>query len=401
MVSKLGVRDVVAAVAASARRWSDRAYAPRRSACLQIAARTGYAEAVVETALDRLFAPIEAAVIEATVIAELGSLEVLDDFVVRPGAGRVRALPIGRVCIVSSRTTIGVAIVPALFALCAGCEVLVKDREDRLVEAFFTTLREVEPALAGRAAAMPWHGETDAVDLGTFDSVVAFGSNDTLATIARGLPLQTHFIPYGTAASAGYIGAETLDNEARARTIARDASRDALLYDGEGCMSLHVLFVASSGRISPSRFAELLRDAFAETGREYPASHAPAAAARRALERDAARLHASQCVLSDDGASYLLVAGSSNGSPPLLTPRALNLVVVNDQQEAAEYLQRYGITLEALAVSEAGGDYFKLARACGAARITPFGSMQAPPPGNPHGGRPRIAEFVRWIADET
>jgi hypothetical protein len=75
--------------------------------------------------------------------------------------------------------------------------------------------------------------------------------------------------------------------------------------------------------------------------------------------------------------------------------------VVNDQQEAAEYLQRYGITLEALAVSEAGGDYFKLARECGAARITPFGSMQAPPPGNPHGGRPRIAEFVRWIADET
>ena len=402
MVSKFGVRDTTVAVAAAAREWSDPDFAPRRQACREVIERTGYPATVVETALDRLFAPLDVATIEAAIVGELGSLDVLDDFVARDGVGRMRALPLGRVCIVSSRTTIGVAVLPAMFALCAGNDVLVKDREDHLVAAFCETLRDVAPALADRIAAKTWNGERDAVDLGAFDCVVAFGSNDTLTTIARTLPLQTRFIPHGNAASAGYIGAGALADETLARAIARDAAGDALLYDGEGCMSLHVLFVESGGRIAPAEFAELLRDALVETARIYPASFAPAALAQTALQRDAAMLHASdRRVFSDERASYLLVAGSGNGTPPLLTPRALNLVTVRSPRDAAEYLRRHGITLEALAVSDSGSDYAALAAACGAARITRFGSMQAPPPGSPHGGRPCIAEFVRWIADET
>jgi hypothetical protein len=33
-------------------------------------------------------------------------------------------------------------------------------------------------------------------------------------------------------------------------------------------------------------------------------------------------------------------------------------------------------------------------------RIAPFGTLQHPPLASPHGGRPRIAEFVRWVSDE-
>ena len=106
-------------------------------------------------------------------------------------------------------------------------------------------------------------------------------------------------------------------------------------------------------------------------------------------------------IFSDERAQYLIVAGSSNGSPPLLAPRAMNLVSVNDTQEAAAYIKRHGMMLEALAVSGAGEKYADFAAACGASRITTFGAMQSPPVGSPHGGRPRIAEFVRWIADET
>jgi hypothetical protein len=37
----------------------------------------------------------------------------------------------------------------------------------------------------------------------------------------------------------------------------------------------------------------------------------------------------------------------------------------------------------------------------GASRIARFGSLQIPQLGGFHGGRPRIADFVRWIVDET
>lgn len=401
MVSNLSARAIVEAIAAAAGSWSDRNDDRRRAACRQVAERTGYAAAAVETAFDRLFSPLHAEAIEAAIASELGSLDVLDAFVER-GSGRVRALPIGRVCVVSSRTTIGVALMPAIFAMCAGCDVLVKDREDRLVALFFQTLCEVQPELTRRIAAAAWRGSDDAVDLSHFDAVVAFGSTDTLTTIARSLPLRTRFIPYGSAMSAGYVGAADLGTEAHAGTLARSASRDALLYDGEGCMSLHVLFVESGGRISPDAFAELLRDAFAKTARRYPASLQPAVSARTALRRDDVMLGA-VCghFFSDEHASYLLFAAENRDSPPLLAPRAMTLVPVQKPHDAAEYLHRHGLAPEVLAVSGAGRDYTEFAVSCGAARVTSFGAMQAPPVGSPHGGRPRIAEFVRWIADET
>ena len=74
-------------------------------------------------------------------------------FALRPGRPRARAIAAGSVCVVSSRTTIGVAIVPAVFALCAKCDVLVKDREDGLVRAFFSTLAEERAEFAEAARA--------------------------------------------------------------------------------------------------------------------------------------------------------------------------------------------------------------------------------------------------------
>jgi Acyl-CoA reductase (LuxC) len=86
---------------------------------------------------------------------------------------------------------------------------------------------------------------------------------------------------------------------------------------------------------------------------------------------------------------------------PLLAPRAVNVRSVDAPADAIEYLRRHRISLESLAVAPGGAPAFDLAAAAGAARIALFGSLQAPRLGSLHGGRPRIAEFVRWIVDET
>jgi hypothetical protein len=396
-------RSIIDAVAGAAAQWSDPDFLPRRDARDAAAARTGYSLPVVDFAFDRLFSSMRGAAIEAIINDELGSLDALDRFVPRPGRPAARALPVGRVCIISSRTTLGVAIVPAIFALCAKCPVLVKDREDQLVGAFFATLAQRLDDFRDAARAQSWKGEDAAFDAGAFDAVVAFGADSTLARIAGGLPSSTRFIAYGTKASAGYVAREALASESEASRIASGAARDLVLYDSEGCLSLHALFVERGGRVSPIEFSAMFAAALERTALEFPlGSREPHAAARMAHARDLATFRAGNSpVYSDAQCSYLATLDSPVDEPPAFLPRALAIHSIDAPAEAVAYLMRHRIWLEALAIAGRRDDIIDAALRLGIARITSFGDLQAPPLGDYHGGRPRIAEFVRWVTDET
>jgi Acyl-CoA reductase (LuxC) len=404
LLAECPVRSLVAAIAAGAARWRDSDFRPRARALAAVAARTGYSLPVVGFAFDRLFDSLQRETIEAVIADELGALDVLDGFASKPGRPRARALPVGRVCIVSSRTTIGVAIVPAVFALCAKCEVLVKDREDHLVAAFFATLADELTEFRAAARAQAWSGEHDAFDLTRFDAVVAFGSDATLAQIGSGLPPTMRFIPYAARASAGYVARETLASQTEARRIADAAARDLVLYDTEGCLSLHALFVERGGLVSAEQFSLVLAAAIEDAARAFPLGpRSPEVAAQLAHARDLAAFRACgrHNVYTDERSTYLAVLDPPVDSPPAFLPRALAIHSVDAPAEAAAYLDRHGIALEALAVAGRRSDLLDLSLRVGAARVTPFGALQAPPLGAYHGGRPRVAEFVRWVSDET
>jgi hypothetical protein len=401
MVKPPPVASTLAAAGSSAAAWSDAAFAPRKRARDAVCSRTGYSSAAVDRALDRLFEPLTAAALGATIAAELGTLGVLDGFVERPGVGRVRALPLGRVCVISSRTTVGVALIPAIFALCANCDVLVKDREDGLVAAFFDTLAETLPALRERMRARAWRGDDDAIDLHGFDGVVAFGSDATLERISALLPFSRTFVAYPNKTSAGYVAREDLCDETAAAAIARAAAHDALLYDGEGCLSLHLLFVERGARVTPERFGQLLGRAFDDAARTDAALRSASGGAARAMARDLAAFRGSSTTYADPQCSYLVTVDPPEHVDPLLLPRTLMLRSVDAPAGAQAYLTRHGLRIEGLAASSAGEALRTLAAAAGASRIARFGRLQAPPLAGFHGGRPRIAEFVRWTVDET
>jgi hypothetical protein len=400
---KIPVRSIVGAIDAAAARWRDASYEPRVRARDAAGARTGYSLPTIEYAFDRLFETLRRDAIEAVIADELGCLDALERFVERSGRPHARALALGRVCIVSSRTTIGVAIVPAIFALCAKCDVLVKDREDHLVAAFFETLFDELPEMRHRAVARTWQGDDEVADLNGFAVVVAFASDATVAKIAETLPFSTRLIVYGSKASAGYVSREALESEAAALAIAEGAARDVVLYESQGCLSLHTLFVERGGAVAPRRFTEILSGAMHNVATDFsPAPAIPATAARLALARDLAKFRAADRTHSDPHAGYLAVADPPLDAPPLFLPRAIFVHSIDRPSQAAEYLERHGISLEALAVTRRRrSDLLELAIRTNAARVARFGSLQAPPLGGFHGGRPRIAEFVRWIVDET
>ncbi|HEY5350009.1 MAG TPA: acyl-CoA reductase [Candidatus Lustribacter sp.] len=398
------VRRIVRAVADAAARWADADFPPRVRLLDRIVERTGYTVPVVEYALDTLFESIAVPALEAVIANELGSLDALDGFADRSGRSPARALPAGSVCVISSRTTIGVALLPTIFALCAKCDVLVKDREDGLLRAFLESLAQEREDFAAAARAVTWDGESDSVDLDAFDVVTAFGSDATLGRIRAALATNARFVGFGSRASVGYVAREAIPDEASARAIAQGAARDLILYETEGCLSLHALFVERGGEVDPAAFTALVAREVERATIEFPPGSRDArASARIANARNLAAFRSaagSGSVFSDERASYLAVLDPPVAEPPAFLPRALAIHAVDAPAEAAAYLARHEIPVEALALAGEREDLRGLAVAIGAHRIAAFGQLQRPLLGGNHGGRPRIADFVTWTTDE-
>jgi Acyl-CoA reductase (LuxC) len=395
----LAARRIVALVADAAARWRDADYPPRVRVTAAIELRLGYSTPVVEYALDRLFGGITEARLVATIAAELGAIGALDGVVERPRAPAAWARGVDRAVIVSSDTTIGVALVPAIFALCAKCDVVVKDRSDALVAAFFASLAEEHPAFGAAAVARAWTGGDDPGEdalLAAADVVVAFGRDDALRALRARCGAETRFVPFGHRASIGRLtaaAARALD-DGQADAIARDA----LLYDGEGCLSLHALFVEGSSDAA-ERTAAAIAAACERVAIELPAGNvSPERAAAVAAYRDLARFRAASgtgAVLR--GGTATVVVRESLAEPPPFLPRVVPVIPVASDDEVAAYVATQRLPVQALGVTAPDDRDIGLAARIGAVRVARFGTLQDPPLGGHHGGAPRISDFVRWL----
>ena len=397
-LENLPARTIVRAIAAAARRWSDADFPARVRVAQRIVKRTGYSAPVVDYSLDRLFFPIDEPALTATIESELGSLAALDGFAPSRGRPDAWARPAGRVCVIASRTTIGVALAPALFALCAKCDVVVKDREDALVGSFFGTLWHEIPEFAFAARASPWKAAENGAALDDCAVVVAFGRDETLREIRNGLHADCRFVGFGSRASAGYVARETLQDAEPVRAAVDGAARDLVLYESEGCLSLHILFVERAAAFDA--FCEQLAKAVERAGLEFPiGAPEPAIAAARAQRRGLGMFRASAgsgMVFSNAACEYVLLDAAAS-DPPHFLPRTLGILAVDSPDEAAAYLRRHRIAIEGFALSSAREDIVRAAVQSGAARLTAFGQLQDPPFEGRHGGRQRIADFVSWV----
>ncbi len=401
--SVTGVRRIASAVADAARRWSDADFPPRVRATRAIRERTGYTEPVVDYALDALFGGIDADAMLATIASELGSLDVLETFVARPGRPDVMYRGVENVAIVSSDTTVGVALPALAFALCAGAHAIVKDRSDRLIASFAETLAQERPELGERIDATAWDGANDAASrshLARADTVIAFGGSDALRELRAHLKPDALFVPYGHRTSLGYVERESLVDAETAREVARGVARDALLYDGDGCLSLHAAFVERGGALDPHAFARILGDAFDEAAREFPAGYE--SDAKLEAYRRSASFRASQgrgATFSGSMGPHLVAYDAPPDEPPPLARRTLALYPTDGPDDALAFVRRHGLPLEALAFGEAHPrpDLVTFATASGASRLAMLGTLQRPPLAGEHGGYGRILPFVRAI----
>ena len=310
---------------------------------------------VVEYALDRLFGGITAAALTAAIDGELGSLDALDGFVERAGRPAAWARGAGAVTIVSSDTTIGVAIVAA--RLRAGSQMRRhRERPDRRAgRGVRRDARRGTSRIARGRDVRAWSGGDEDIEsrtLGSAGVVVAFGGSDALRAMRARCAPDATFVPFGHRASAGYVTAARCS--ATRRRSPPGIARDALLYDGDGCLSLHLLFVERERGGARERFVDALADACAASrdrvsarpARSGPAARTGAYAAAAAFR---AANGTGRVLRAPDGA-WTIVVDRRRCLPPF-GGGVIPVVFVDGLGDAAAYVERHALPLQALGVA--------------------------------------------------
>jgi hypothetical protein len=376
-----------------------------------IAAGTPYCEQMVRTGLGRLLAGCRKEPLLKLLTEELGDPEVLDAFRPRPAAGGShRAMGPGLITYVFSGNVPGLPAIGLIQALLLKSSCLGKPAsEEPIFPALFArSLAALDADLASTIAIVPWAGGDQVIENAAFglsDAVVAYGSDAAIASLRTRVPPAARFIGHGHKLSFAVIGREALAPEA-ADALADRLAYDVSLFDQQGCVSAHLVYVERGGGLSPDVFAERLAVAMASfdlampRGRVTLAETAAIQQARTAVEMQELRGEPARLFASEGGTAWTVAYEAD----PIFTPSCLNRVVrvkaiadisdlTNLLKPVSRYLQTVGVAMAPSRRDRLAGILARM----GACRICPIGEMPHPPLAWHHDSGSSLLPLVRWI----
>ena len=389
-------------------RFLDPASAERQEAEIHLPGETGLSPEMIRYTLPFIFREYREHRLRAFLREELGSPEILDGFVPSRDATR-RVISPRLITQVLAGNLPGAGLDGIIFSLVIKSATLVKASSSAslLPSRFARSLAEVDPELATSLSVVSWPGGATALEdiaFGRADVVIASGSDQTLAAIRP--RVRGQFVGYGHKVSFGIVAKEALGDAAE---VARQAAHDVMLFDQRGCLSPQLIYVERGGPVSPKEFALHLSRALAHWGNVVPRGHISqeASVALRRV-RDEAEWRA---LAGKDGALYVSPQGTEwtviyETDPSfVLSPlyRTVRVKPLATFAQLDDLLASWRPYLEAVGVAISPGRLPGLAELLGHAgvsRVCPLGTMQTPPLSWRHGGRPRVADLVRWVAIE-
>ena len=266
---------------------------------------------------------------------------------------------------------------------------------------FASALGAEAPELAGCLALVSFPSDDEAAlrELLAAPCVVAYGSDQTMATLAARLAPAQHFVRHGQRLSVAVLGAAAQGGAALTEAAAALA-RDVALWDQLGCLSPVALYVLGAERVSGALLAEL-EAAFEAAARRWPRGRVPAEAhASAAAARDTAELRAAAGadVRVRAARDFTLVAEPDavfRGSPLY---RFVRIHPVPNTETLLAALAPLAPHLAAVGVGGLGEEREALEAGLarlGAGRVCPLGRLQAPPLGWSHEGRGVLLPLLR------
>jgi hypothetical protein len=325
----------------------------------------------------------------AAVRLELGHEEAIDGF--RPhGARLARAIPPATILHIVSGNTPHAALQSLLRGLLLGSHNRVKLPATGLpaVAEFLAALPAELAALVETAHELPeaWLREADAV--------IVFGSDETIAHFRARVPAGVPFQAHGHRVSFGVVFADPECASVEA------AATDVSLYDQQGCLSPHDLYVRENGDGFARTYAARLAEAMERFNLSTP---------RRALSVGEAAaiadLRASYAFRSANDVRTQLwqSAGSTDWTviyeeDPWFATSPLNRVVfVKPLPADFAGLEPVRPWLGAIGIWPATIENAERVSGLGASRICELGRMQFPPITWHAEGLPNLGSLVRWV----
>jgi hypothetical protein len=391
--------------------WLDPQYPYRQQAETVLPSITHYSAPMVRHGLDTLLQAFRKDALWRLLQAEFGDPYVLDTFRPRPHAGGYTRAYGPRLI-----THIFSGNVPALPAWSLICALLVKSAslgksasEEPLFAALFArSLWDVCPEIGSCLAVGWWKGGDVALEAAAFapaEIVIAYGSEATTRDIQHRVPPPARFLAYSHKLSFGVIGRETLGRAAQARQTARQAAYGVSMFDQQGCVSPHLLYVERGGELSPQEFAALLAQEMAAVHAEWPRGTLPLedSTAIRHLRGtyEFRQLHDEEVLLlcSEPGTAWTVIYEDTSTFTPSCLNRTVRVHPVDDMIDVVARLEPIRAYLQTAGVALSSSRRHTLAEMLGRLGVTRLSTLDCMPWPRltwHHDGRCNLLDLVRW-----
>lgn len=405
-LQQLSVAQILAIIDEAVARLLDRHHPLRIKAEKLLPIVTGYDADMVRLGLTGYLKTFRQPQLKRFLAEDFTDPQMLDDFQPRPKGGFARAF--GPQLLMH----IWAGNVPGLPLWSLICGLLVKagtigklpGNEPLMASWFAQLLVEIDPKLGECIAVVWWKGgdaQTEPTWLRQPDTLVAYGSNPTLAAIQQRLPVTTRFLPHGHKISFGLVARSALNNRQGAE-LARRVAYDVMRYDQAGCYSPQMLFVERGGKVSPDEFASYIAHELAALAHKHP---------RRPLANDETnsiavwrngeeiRALSGDRTLYGEASDSWAVVSVDHAEPlsPAALGRTLKVVSVDALEEVVDLVAQQRHFLQTAGVAGAPNELFRISALLGqvgVTRIAAFGNMTSPEAGWHHDGRFSLLDLV-------
>ncbi|WP_085524265.1 acyl-CoA reductase [Tuberibacillus sp. Marseille-P3662] len=405
LLTNVDVMEIVDVVDQAVQKWLDPEYHWRRLAERWLPEITGYDKEIIRLELKRFMRTFRKKALARFLHNEFDNPSVLDGFRPSKSGGFTKAYGPDVVFNVFSGNIPGLPIWSLVMGLLLKSGIIGKtsSAEPLMPVLFARSIEEVSPELGSCLAILPWKGGTAELEdaaIAEAEAIVAYGSNESLEAIKKRVPATQRFIGYGHKISFAMIGQEALTPDRFDDTVQRLAE-DVSIYDQQGCLSPHAVFVEAGGSVAPQAFAQMLATALQRYDDKRPRgtiSHAEAIAIRS--ERSRFEFTESDVYTSSDNTHWTVIVHHEPGFAASPLNRTIHVFGCQHLSEAMSYIQPFKSYLQSVGVAVAPQRLFPLAEQLGqvgVTRVTAVGNMSRTTPGWHHDGGMNLLDLVRWV----
>ncbi|CRF28752.1 long-chain-fatty-acyl-CoA reductase [Mycobacterium tuberculosis] len=406
----LRTEQIVERLDLAVRKWLDPDYDLRRLAEAWLPVITGYDGEMIRLELKRFFRTFRRKELLRFLDEEFDASAVLDEFRPRKNGGMSRAYGPELLFHVFSGNVPGLPIWSLVMGILLKSANLGKtsSAEPLMAVLFAESLAEVDPALADCLAVLPWKGGNEELEqpvIEAAEAVVAYGSQETVEKLRSRVPGTKRFVSYGYKISFAMIGQEALTAD-RYQETARRLAEDASVYDQQGCLAPHSVFVEEGGAVSPRQFGQLLASEMERYHEKKPrallsdeesmAIHA----VRQRFEMMCLRGESVAVYTSQTGTDWTVIYHGRPGFEASPLNRTIHVFACESLETAADQIRSYREYLQTVGLA-VGPDRLEpmagLLGMYGATRICAIGEMPRTPSGWHHDGRLNLLDLVRWV----